>query len=136
MRKQKRLKKAMALIMSAALLAGTLSACGKGEADVQQTAANETSASALNEAEGKVTLTIGVQTNPLVEDYETNYFTKIIEEQNDVNLEFIQFPADANDMKSKLSMKMCIRDRPDAYPCTGLLYHILLCSDGRPDYGF
>ena len=47
MRKQKRLKKAMALIMSAALLAGTLSACGKGEADVQQTAANETSASGL-----------------------------------------------------------------------------------------
>ncbi|WP_270493679.1 extracellular solute-binding protein [Eisenbergiella porci] len=121
MRKQKRLKKAMALIMSAALLAGTLSACGKGEADVQQTAANETSASALNEAEGKVTLTIGVQTNPLVEDYETNYFTKIIEEQNDVNLEFIQFPADANDMKSKLSMMVSSNSKlPDVLCLSGL----------------
>lgn len=119
MRNQKRFKNknAMALLAAAALVTGTLSGCGKGEGDAQQSA----SVSAAQGTPGRETLTIGVQTNPMVEDYETNYFTKMIEEQNNVDLEFIQFPADENDMKSKLSMMVSSNSElPDILCLNGL----------------
>lgn len=119
--KQKRAKKTAALLITAALLAGTLSACGKGETAADTGTAAQASVPAAQESGERQTLTIGVQTNPLVEDYETNYFTKLIEEQNNVNLEFVQFPADTNDMKSKLSMMVSSNSElPDVLCLSGL----------------
>ena len=51
-----------------------------------------------------VTLTIGIQQNPLTEDYETNDYTKWIEEQTGVNLDFVYFSSDANEAAQQLAL--------------------------------
>lgn len=40
-----------------------------------------------------VTLTVGIKSSANVEDYETNYYTQLIEETANVDLEFIVYPA-------------------------------------------
>jgi putative aldouronate transport system substrate-binding protein len=50
------------------------------------------------------TLTIALPFNPLVEDYKTNWLTLFIEEQNNVNLEFMFLPTNQDDAISRLTM--------------------------------
>ncbi len=42
----------------------------------------------------KITLTVGVVQTPFIADFETNYFTKWIEERTGVSLDFIYYPSD------------------------------------------
>lgn len=51
----------------------------------------------------KVTITIGIKSNANVEDYDTNWYTQMIEEAANVDLEFVIFPA-GNDGQTKLQM--------------------------------
>ena len=53
----------------------------------------------------KVTLTIGLQQNANVENYDTNYYTLKLEEEANVDIEFILFPA-GNDGKEKLRIML------------------------------
>lgn len=49
-------------------------------------------------------ITIALQQNTLVEDYETNYMTQKIEEDLNIEIEFMFLPADSNDAKTKISL--------------------------------
>ncbi|MDF2922481.1 MAG: hypothetical protein K0R57_1395 [Paenibacillaceae bacterium] len=49
-------------------------------------------------------LTVAVTANPNVEDYETNYFTKLVEKEMNVDLDFVVLPSNANEAKTKLSL--------------------------------
>ena len=52
------------------------------------------------------TITIGITTNALVEDYDTNAFTKYIEENTGVNLEFVYLASTAEESQTQLTMMM------------------------------
>lgn len=49
-------------------------------------------------------LTIALSAAPNVENYDTNHLTKVIEEDNNVDLEFVLLPADNNDATTKFSL--------------------------------
>ena len=99
-------KKALALFLTAVMAMSALSGCGDNGGS--SAAGSSTPASSASTAAGDsnepVTLTIGIKIDPLVEDYETNYFTQMMEEENNVNLEFFTFPSDKDGFKSKLSL--------------------------------
>lgn len=99
-------KKALALLLTAVMAMSALSGCGDNGGS--SAAGSSTPASSASTAAGDsnepVTLTIGIKIDPLVEDYETNYFTQMMEEENNVNLEFFTFPSDKDGFKSKLSL--------------------------------
>ncbi len=49
-------------------------------------------------------LVVAISALPTVENYDTNYWTKKIEEDNNVDLEFYLLPSDATDAATKLSL--------------------------------
>ncbi len=51
----------------------------------------------------EVTLTIGIQSHANVIDYETNAFTKYLEELSGVNIDFVMFSADATEATQQLN---------------------------------
>lgn len=51
-----------------------------------------------------ITLTVGVMQTPFIADYETNYFTKYIEEMTGVKLDFILYPQDPPGEKVLLTL--------------------------------
>ena len=60
------------------------------------------------------TLTIGVQRKATVEDYETNEFTKYLEEQMNVNLDFVYFSTDMEEATTQLALMISGGERlPD-----------------------
>ncbi len=62
------------------------------------------------------TLIIGIQGNALVEDYENNYFTKLLEDALNVNLDFVVLPNAAKDFRTKVSMVLTTGpDIPDVF---------------------
>ncbi len=78
----------------------------------------------------KVTLTIGLPQNLLVEDYETNAYTKWLEEQTGYDLQFYYFPS-GSDAKTKLNAM--ILDGTEKLP--DILYNIDLGEDTFVQYG-
>lgn len=102
-----------ALVLSGVLTVTGLSACGKAPAG----GGTETSAAGTAGTAGTVQgstengggaekekITIGIQQSLNVENYDTNYLTTYLEEEFNVDIEFMILPADGNDAKSKLSM--------------------------------
>lgn len=80
------------LLCSSMLLVG----CGKGKTETSSKvsdAANVTEAGELPIVKESITLTIGVPGSSFVEDYETNAYTKWLEEQTGIDLEFYEFPS-------------------------------------------
>lgn len=55
-------------------------------------------------AEEPVKLVVAISGLPTVENYDTNYWTKKIEADNNVDIEFYLLPSDANDAATKLSL--------------------------------
>ena len=51
----------------------------------------------------KVTITIGIRQHARVEDYETNHYTKLLEETGNVNIDFVIFPS-GDEGQQKLQM--------------------------------
>lgn len=128
---QKWLAATLAVVMSASLLTGCGNTDGETSSnekssEVQQSSQTQTENSAeqsseetsndgfehdpvLNElgaetiCNEKVTISIGLKTNALVEDYDTNHYTKMLEEVGNVDIEFVLFPA-GNDGQDKLQM--------------------------------
>lgn len=79
--------------------------------------------------EGQVTLTIGLAQNLLVEDYDTNAYTRWLEETTGYNIEFYYFPA-GDDAKTKLTtMLLNEEELPD------ILWGIDVGEDNYVEYG-
>ena len=110
-------KKALALFLTAVMAMSALSGCGDNGGS--SAAGSSTPASSASTAAGDsnepVTHTIGIKIDPLVEDYETNYFTQMMEEENNVNLEFFTFPSDTDGFKSKLSLMISSNNHAAGY---------------------
>lgn len=63
-----------------------------------------------------VTLKVGVVGWPFIADYETNYFTKWLEDRTGVKLDFVVYPSDATAEKVMLELNSGdVRSLPDIY---------------------
>lgn len=74
------------------------------EAKPAETKAADPAAGTAATSGDRPKLLIGVQQNPNVEDYETNYLTKLTEEKNNVDLDFLMLPTDNNEFKTKFAL--------------------------------
>ena len=92
------MKKVLSLIVALTLLLG-LCACGETNPGNDGTKPDTTKPGKQED----VTITIGIPTNALVDDYDTNAFTEWLEEKTGYNLEFVTFMANEADYKSQLS---------------------------------
>lgn len=110
----KKIRKSVALFSAAALTMGTLAGCGGGSTEtassVTEQAASTEQAAGGEESQqdasggGRETLTVGVVKSSYVEDYDTNYLTRLIEEECNVDLEFVYLPGTTADAKSKFAV--------------------------------
>lgn len=131
-------KKATAAVLAASMMISlVLTGCGNEEKQTQSTStetqktsevvSSETNVApegyqheeGLNElgvepfSKEKVTFTVMIRQYANVEDYETNTYTKIIEEAANVDLEFIELPSDQFDQKVRLMAAAGGDDLPD-----------------------
>lgn len=84
-----------AAALAAVFAAGTLlSACSGGQKEA---------APAVGE-DGRPIITVAVQANPNVEDYETNHLTKLLEDKMNVDLQFLELPSQPEEAITKLSL--------------------------------
>lgn len=100
-------KKWAAVTMAAVMAAGTLTGCGgtATEGNQEQPAASASVGTVQSDSgEERQTLTVGVSQNSNVEDYESNYLTQLIEQECNVNLEFVYLPSAVDDAKSKFAI--------------------------------
>ncbi len=90
-------KKILGIILCAVLAGTSLVGCGKegtdktGTADIEDN--NVTAAGELPVVKERVKLTVGVPGDSKITDYDTNAFTKFLEEKTGIDIEFYQFPA-------------------------------------------
>lgn len=96
------------LALTACLLLALLAGCASGG---NSETANETDANAGDSNAGasagpgaKTKITVAVQSQPGVEDRKTNLFTKMLEEEFNVDMEFVELPADLNEAKTKFAL--------------------------------
>lgn len=116
MKKSHLLKKAGCLALSAFLTAAMFTGCGgNGSKETQQTdgtpgnadsAKNDSAAgtSAQSGGDQRKTLTIAVQSSPNVIDFETNTFTGLLEEELNVNLDFVLLPVNVDEARTKITL--------------------------------
>lgn len=92
--RNKKLLKLFALCSCVSML---FTGCGDKPEETDNSAAltdeNVTAAGELPIVKEKITLTVGVPGSSFVEDYETNEFTKFLEEKTGIDLEFYEFPS-------------------------------------------
>ena len=97
--KSKRFIAILTLLCCSSIL---FSGCGKKN-DTEEvttiTDENVTAAGELPIVKEKITLTIGVPGSSFVEDYETNEYTKFLEEKTGIDLEFYEFPSSGGSEK-------------------------------------
>ena len=116
------MKRCGALLMATAMLA--VSGCGQQGTDSQESQTKEAeskSSEGSEESQGseeqqeRVTLTIAVPTDDSIEDFDTNYYTQVLEEAANVDLEFVMMPI-STDYKDKLSLMISSgEDLPDIF---------------------
>lgn len=102
MKKMKR--RTVAILVAAACVFG-MAACSsnkQAEAPVQKAEMNEAGTFPISKE--RITLTVGVQQNQGIEDWDTNALTKELEEKANVDLQFEVFPA--ADTASKISARV------------------------------
>ncbi len=122
-------KRSALLVLSAMLVWGTAGCSGNnsssssGSTDGGGSSSNSSGASAAgdNQNEGgarKLSIAIGQNVN--VEDYKTNDLTKALEEEMNVDLEFVLLPATAEDANTKVSLWVSSNATLPDVLCTGL----------------
>lgn len=104
--RRSRTKLGTALVLTACLLAALLAGCSSGS---KSGTANDPSASPSNAGASatpgaKTVITVAVQSQPGVEDRKTNQFTKMLENKFNVDMKFVELPADINEAKTKLAL--------------------------------
>ena len=125
-----RLKKALSLVLSSAILIAALTGCGSADDTSSTPTSNATESSSITSSSSTdssdtatgegTTLTIGSVQNTLTTDYEDNYLTNLIEESTGVNLEFFFFPSDSTEAKQKFSMMVAGGEELPDIVCLGL----------------
>lgn len=95
-----------------------------------------------------MTITIGLQQHAQVEDYDTNYLTRYIEEKTGVNLEFVYFSSDIDEALTQLALMVSGNEKlPDIlwsfmYMDKSVMYeygedgYFLDLTDYFEDYGY
>ena len=125
-----RLKKALSLVLSSAILIAALTGFGSADDTSSTPTSNATESSSITSSSSTdssdtatgegTTLTIGLVQNTLTTDYEDNYLTNLIEESTGVNLEFFFFPSDSTEAKQKFSMMVAGGEELPDIVCLGL----------------
>ncbi len=111
------MKRILAALLCLALVVGVFAGCGGS------------SKTNIKKGDGS-TLTIGISSNALVEDYDNNALTKWLEETSGYNIEFQFFSSNGNECKTQLSTMMAGGEKlPD------ILWGIELGSDIYTEYG-
>lgn len=104
-------KKTVSLLLASLFLFSTGCGARKDPADLPKD-----STAASKESNGREKLVIGISANQNVIDFETNKFTRLIEEKNNVDLEFILFPTDQKDVKTKIALMVSSQSKlPDVF---------------------
>lgn len=98
------LKSAAAGLLSAALLASVLAGCNKAPSSSEPSSGTSSGANSQASDTKMDKITIAMASHPNVENYETNYFSQKIMEDNNIEIEFMLLPADTNDAKTKFSL--------------------------------
>ncbi|MBW4084957.1 extracellular solute-binding protein [Paenibacillus sp. S150] len=94
-------KKALpAAILVSIMLGALLSACSGNNEQADGGGSGGKGA----ETGGRPVITVAVQANPNVEDYETNHYTELVEEAMNVDLEFLELPSQAEEALTKLAL--------------------------------
>lgn len=111
-------KKLTVYLLTAAMAMGALAGCGKSD-DGRETSGSGQSTAAPKttqgtQAEGTTEghksdgerghLTIALPQNSNVENYDTNYFTNLVENELNMDLEFVYLPSSGSDAKTKFSI--------------------------------
>lgn len=117
--------KTIAFVLSMWMVLMSLSACGNkstsGGGNEVDNATNET---------GKETLSIALQTNSFITDYEDNYLTKKLEEELGVDIEFQFLSADAEEAKTQIALMVASKQNMPDIICSGTL-----TAESILDYG-
>lgn len=78
-----------------------------------------------------ITLTVGVVQSPMIADFETNYFTRYIEERTGVKLDFIQYPAENPQEKVLLALSTNdVESLPDIFLSIGFVTNNTIFGPG------
>ena len=121
-------KRLLALLLAAILLL-SLAACGEGKteepaktADISDEGEYQGELPFIKEGDEPVTLTIGIQTSGNVTDYKDNAYTKWLEEQTGLNLEFVQFSGTSSEVATQVSLMIASGEKlPDIlHPGSGI----------------
>lgn len=94
----------MALALQAVMLTAALTACGDGGNDSQGSTGQEVQTDLQDQSADREKIVIALQQSTNVEDYDSNYFTRLLEEEMNIDIEFMVLPASGEDARSKLSM--------------------------------
>lgn len=87
---------------------------GAGNTQSGMSAGSDKNSMAAENESGKKKLTIAIQTNALVKDYDDNYFTKYLEDKLNMDIEFYQLPTSAEEVRTKVSLMATSNDNlPD-----------------------
>lgn len=104
--KKKRGKKGLGYMLPV-VLSCALAGCGsanEGAGSVPESSAVNEASSNENNAEETKKLTIAIPQNANVENFDTNYLTRWLEEEMNVDIEFVLLPATAEDANTKVSL--------------------------------
>lgn len=118
MKEMKKVFKGIAVVMSVAALC---SGCGGSTENVSTQSSEYVADENLNApgefpvCKKEVTIKVGIPKDPLVTDYDTNLYTKAIEEKMNCNIEFEYLPAKGDEAKQKVELMISAggKDLPD-----------------------
>ena len=113
------IKKVASIVMSLVFMI-SMAGCG-GKTQVKNTAQEYVADTNLNEpgkfpvCKEKIKLTVGVAKNSNVADYDTNLYTKALEEKMNCDIEFVYLPSTATEAKQKVELMIAAdgKDLPD-----------------------
>jgi putative aldouronate transport system substrate-binding protein len=95
-------RKLVFVVLSVLFVTGSIFAGGRQDAGRGTTTAG-----------GTPSLHLGVQTNAFVSDYKNNYLTRYLEDLHKINLDFYLLPADAQEVRTKISLMVASDDLTD-----------------------
>ena len=107
----KKVKRIIGIVLAASLMASFFAGCGnKTESDVAVTKyvadKNLNKPGEFPVCKEKITITVGIPKDPLVTDYDTNLYTKALEEKMNCDIKFKYLPAANAEALQKVELMM------------------------------